>query len=193
MRTGLRGGSFAAACVVFALVIGASPVAAGGAELPPTGDSGRYGVFGVVDTVDYAGARCVYVDTGGQQLAQIKVRPPIVYARDRSHHTDTQTVGWVFSVWIAHDLGLDTWQQVYESDVQIATATDAHNARFSTRGWKVALDTNTTTFYLVRMSMLWYPTTHIGSGNASVLLHHYADINPYSDYMLPDYCPQGQT
>ena len=194
MKTGLRGGLFAAASVLSALVVCASPVAAGGAELPPTGMTGKFGVFGAVDTVDYAGARCVYADEGFQVLTRIKVRPPIMYARDRTHHTDTQTVGWVFSVWTAHDVTSDTWDEVYESDVQIATATDAHNARFSTRGWKVVPDVNTTTSYLVRMSMLWYPTAYIGSGNVSLLLRHYADVNAERQYyMLVDYCPQEQT
>jgi hypothetical protein len=196
LRLPTRGGLLAVAAPLLALLLGAAPVAAGGVALPPTGTKGAYGAFGLVDTVDYPGARCIYTEPslGSQLLTRIKVRPPIVYARDRGPGTDTQVVGWWFDVWTVHDLVLGTWGKVFQSEFRTATATDTRNAHLGAVSWTVSRDANPSTYYLVRVVMLWLPKgPKPPTGSAVVLVAHYADINPYSDYSLLGNCPVQQT
>src|SRR3954470_19195243 len=58
----------------------------------PVGHSGQTGAHSLTDSDETAGARCRY--DGDSNLDRVLVRPPTMFARDRSAARDQQWVGW---------------------------------------------------------------------------------------------------
>jgi hypothetical protein len=182
------------------LLLTAMPVAAGGAELPTHGASGNFGVHTLVDTTDYPGARCVYqLDQGGglQILMRIKVRPPIVFAFDRSKAVDRQTVSWRYRIWTANDPTVDTWQPLYKGPLQKATATDASNARFTPQTYEVpdsVHNANPHPYLLVQVVIRWYyPSSPHVDGISLILVQNYYNQTPFGDFVTSQNCVEAAT
>src|SRR4029077_19234034 len=73
-------------------VPGATALAVGEAADPPDPVvHGKVGAFAIVDTTEYAG---LALEDQALALDSIKVRRPIVYARDRTSAVDHQETGW---------------------------------------------------------------------------------------------------
>jgi hypothetical protein len=181
------------------LALTAVPVAAGGAELPPQGASGNFGVHTLVDTADYPGARCVYVENPSflQILTKIKVRPPIVFAFNRTGGRDQQTVGWLYRVWTANDPSSDVWQPLASGHVQKATATDSTNARFTNQTYDIPASVQNMSphpYFLVQVVIRWYyPTRTHTDGRSLILVQNYYAQTPYDDFVAHQYCHGAQT
>ena len=57
----------------------------------PVSHRGSFGAHALIDSVEYPGARCLY--DGDLNTVRVRVRPPMVFARDRTSARDMQWVG----------------------------------------------------------------------------------------------------
>jgi hypothetical protein len=92
------------------------------------GGSGQVGVHVLADSAEYPGATCRY--DPGLVFSGVRVRPPFVYARDRSGDRDRQRVAWRVVLQRLQDESL-VWQRVASSPWQEAPAWDDTTAAFS--------------------------------------------------------------
>lgn len=91
--------------------------------------TGNFGVHMLVDTDEFPAVRCVYPDTQSPPDT-FKVRPPIMFAVDRTSGIDAQTMGWRFKV-SGRNLSTEPFTDVFASPVTKATGTDRANATFT--------------------------------------------------------------
>jgi peptidoglycan/xylan/chitin deacetylase (PgdA/CDA1 family) len=83
---------------------------------------GVRGHHAVTDTVDHPGARCQY-DPATRALTVIRVRPPVVRARDQTPGPDPQLVG--ARVWLERRVDADgAWIRAVNSGLATGIATD---------------------------------------------------------------------
>jgi hypothetical protein len=136
-----------------ATLLGAAPVAAGSDGRPPNlTATGRFGVLALIDNPTWTPATCIYEPGTNPDLKRIRVRKPIVFARDRrAGRVDSQTVGWRF--FLEHSDDLATWTRSYRSPIQTRTATDVTNADF--RGMAHSF-TSVHPYYRVKVRAFWY-------------------------------------
>ena len=124
-------------------------------EVPALADTPlwRWGVRGhheVTDTVDHPGARCQY-DPVTRGLTVIRVRPPIVRARNLTAGPDPQLVG--ARVWLERRVDADDpWVRVVSSKLATGTATDTTSPFRST----VSMTPQGPGDYRVLWTFSWY-------------------------------------
>lgn len=153
---------------------------------PPSGHSGNYGVHTLIDNGEYPGTTCVYYNTQSNDfLRSMVVRPPIVYAVDRTSGVDTQTVGWKYTIQYTSDN--TTWHPLATSTLVKATATDHTNARFGSRTYDFAPFPPYA--YRVVVHILWfYPTSSVKNGSAAHLVGYYQGAGPGVSFVNPGLC-----
>lgn len=156
-------------------LLGVAPATAGTLPPPtPVGPhTGNYGVHGLIDNTDFTGVVCVYPD--GNHLTQLRVRPPIIYAFDRTAGTDSQTVGWFFRGQYA-DTGIPAetdWHDFFKSPTVKVTATDAYNAQWTNRSVTIPFPTETHIRYRASVKMLWYRTDGTAVDGSAIHLPRY--------------------
>jgi hypothetical protein len=135
--------------IVCAVVI--APTAAL-AELPPGPHSGNYGPHFLRDSSEFGGARCNYPQPAFE-LVSIRVRPPSVYAFDRTTAPDSQPVGWSYVIESSSDKL--SWSTAATSRAQKGTATESADAPFTARTYTFDGSAGTD-YYRVAIRMLWY-------------------------------------
>ena len=139
---------------------------------------GKFGPHYLTDTTEYPGGICHF--NSSVTLDGIRVRPPVIYARDLVKGRDTQWVGWQIIV-RARGLGETTWRTVSTTSVVKAVAHDDQPASLSMRTAAVHhLQAK------VIVKMLWYQP-----GSSSVVqgwAKHRVDV--YRDILKPPspYC-----
>lgn len=123
---------------VVASTLGLSLMLGGGTALADTSISerGKVGRHRLVDTETRPGAVCRY-DAGGALLGVV-VRPPVMFAVDRTARRDRQPVAWqaVLQEGLTSDPApaIDVWEHAAVSPRQIARAADDTRAAFSRMG-----------------------------------------------------------
>jgi hypothetical protein len=139
---------------------------------------GAYGLHWILDHVgpnpEYPAVTCAYDDS--YQLDAIKVRRPIVFARDRGPGVDSQPVGWKAVVQIADapppgiaaPAGVEpAWSFYRESPVQKDGASDRYWADFLARTIDVPASLANKQLRVV-YRMFWYaPDGHTIRGRAN--------------------------
>lgn len=131
------------------MLFGASSVAAD-SEISSTGS---YGAHRLRDVFGYPGARCDYPSASAQNETAIRVRSPIVFARNATAgQLDYQTVGWRARL---QELRSGVWVTIASSPLQKQPATDIHSAEFSPRTFTVS----TAGRHRVMVDMYWYSPT----------------------------------
>jgi hypothetical protein len=144
----------------------APPALAGTVEI----HSGAYGVHAAIDNTEYAGAKCQY---SLQQLDAITIRQPILFARDRTGGTDTQRVGWAFTIQYATDIGGTTWADYTNSPIVAHSATDKVNAHFKPRTWHLTNAVKTPFWRVINQFFWYYPDANHESGRTFHVVYHY--------------------
>jgi hypothetical protein len=149
------------------LLLASAPVAA---ESGP--HSGSYGVHLLIDHDGrHAGVRCAYdLVSARYRLKSFRIRPPIVFAVDRTRRVDYQTVKWKFVIEERKEAGGPaevTTRDIFVSGYQSATASDQVAARFQSRTWKLPAGTpDEGQRYRVWIRMYWFSPSGKISGKA---------------------------
>jgi hypothetical protein len=153
----------------------------------PVSHRGSVGAHSLTDSQEYPGASCWY--DRDMNVARVKVRPPTVFARDRSSSRDHQSVGWVVELRYQGPGG-GSWSTVQKSSVATATAWDDTAAPFRTRSVTIAHPKGSGSWQVV-VRMLWYKpgTSSVWQGTARHRVSFY-------DYPLAGpgdvaFCPAG--
>ena len=118
------------AAVLGILSIGQSPAAS--ARVDAT--TGVFGNWSIANSPDRSNSNCLYqpfVDAqhpNGRRLVRIEVRPPVMYARNRTAGTDSQPVWYVATLTRVDQSGNHT--PVEKGPIQTSVATDVSPASF---------------------------------------------------------------
>ena len=147
---------------------------------------GRVGPHALLDSRAFPGVRCVYgTDTN---LARLRVRPPTMYARDRTSDRDRQWVGWQVLLRFKAEGG--TWSTIKSTSVNKVRAWDDSPAALRTRSVTTPGRAGSGS-YRVQVRMLWYKpgsdTTVQGSSRHRVEVYTF-DLVQGSPI---GYCPGG--
>jgi hypothetical protein len=135
----------------------------------PASVSGMVGVHVLLDTLEYPGITCAYhYFDPRDDLKRITVRAPIVYARNRTSATDSQTVGWRFRIQSRSSSSSDPadWETVYVSSVVKVKATDRYNAQWNQRSFSPASGSGRSWRVLVDLS--WFTPGGATEGKAKL-------------------------
>jgi hypothetical protein len=133
VRPRIRFGWQSIAGLTGALIILLSSAGATAADTS-LGHRGKVGPHHLIDTAAHPGAKCFYVDGAGggdEDIDHIRVRPPVVYARNTTAGQDQQTVGWRARIQRL-EAGSSTWTTDQTSGIHLATAWDNTPASFNT-------------------------------------------------------------
>ncbi len=146
----------------------------------------KVGPHALLDSRAFPGVECVYgTDTN---LVRLRVRPPTMYARDRSSDRDRQWVGWQVDLRFKADRG--TWSTIKHTSVIKVRAWDDTPAAFRTRSVTTPGAAGSGS-YRIQVRMLWYKpgsdTTVQGSSR------HRADVYTFDlvEGSPIGYCPGG--
>jgi hypothetical protein len=152
----------------------------------PVGHSGIYGAHSLTDSAEYEGARCYYNDDSN--MYRVRVRPPTVFARDRTTARDSQWVGWLVELRYRPDGG--SWSTVQKSNVVKVKAWDDTPAAFS-RSTVTVAHTHGSGEWRVIVRMTWYRpgTSDEWEGTARHAVEHYT--YPLAPPAQPTECPAG--
>ena len=153
----------------------------------PVSHRGSVGAHSLTDSQEYPGASCRY--DRDMNVARVTVRPPTVFARDRSTGRDHQSVGWVVELQYQPASG-GSWSTVQKSSVATATAWDDTPAPLRQRSVTIAHPKGSGSWRVV-VRMLWYRpgTSGVWQGTARHRVSAY-------DYPLAppgaiSFCPAG--
>jgi hypothetical protein len=142
--------------------------------------SGTYGVHYLQDSLEFPGVRCFYNNTTFN-IQRVKVRFPIVYARNRTDGRDSQVVGWRFNLQRSTADTTD-WSTIYRSPVKRSKAFDDLPAAFDNLTYSF---TGGNSFhYRVLVGMRWYASDNTLEGRATHRVDNYAYFN-----QVFIYCP----
>ena len=114
--------------------------------------SGNFGPHFLRDSPEFGGARCTYPEPA-YQLSTIRIRPPSVYAFDRTTGADSQKTGWKYIIESSSDAL--NWTPAVTSRVQKGTATEVKDAPFTARTYAFTGGAGMD-YYRVSIRMLWY-------------------------------------
>lgn len=132
--------------------------------------SGSVGVHALIDTDKYPGVTCTFHNFDPRDdLKRITVRPPIVYAVDRSSAMDSQWVSWRFRVQVTDvpNPAPGDWYDLYTAPKVKVMATDAYNAQWTSRSFAVVDGTAHADWRAV-VDMYWFfPNKATQSGKAT--------------------------
>jgi hypothetical protein len=165
--------------LVAALLVAAAPVAAD-TEL---GHGGQVGRHRLRDIFGYPGARCIYPSETAQNETAIRVRSPIVYARNVFDGPDYQLVSWQARL---QERQSGIWRTISSSRREKDYATDLFPAEFSPRTFAVT----TAGLHRIRVDMYWYsPDGSTIVGRARHLVDFYAIVvDGEQVFQADDYC-----
>lgn len=148
---------------------------------------GRVGAHSLTDSWEYPGIRCGY--DKDMNAARIRVRPPTVFARDRTSARDSQWVGWRIELQYHRDAG-GSWSTVQKSSVVKARAFDDLAAPFRQRTVSVAHPKGSGRWRVVAR-MVWYQAgaSSVREGTAR---HRFTFYDyPLTEPGAADFCPAG--
>lgn len=150
----------------------------------PVSHSGVFGAHYLQDTFEYAGVHCHYSNPG-PDLDRIRVRFPIVYARDLSAGRDSQEVGWRFNLQ-SSPTSSGPWTTIYRSPVERLSAFDDSPALF--HGKTYSLHGEFGVLYRVLIGMRWYA---VGGNTIEGNVTHRVDYHAYAIGYPAASCPGG--
>ncbi len=152
----------------------------------PVSHGGTFGPHALTDSLEYPGATCRYDDD--QNVDRIRVRPPTVFARDRTSARDMQWVGWVVELQYRSDSG--TFSTVQRSSVVKVTAWDDAPAPFRQRTVTIDRPRGSGSWRVVSR-MIWYKPgtagTWQGTARHRVTVYDY----PLAPPGAIAFCPAG--
>ena len=163
------------------VVVGGTPSAAADVD---AGSSGDYGWWEIADRSFGPGVDCEYFFSG--DFRSIKVRPPLMFARDRFDAQESQQMAWRFKIFHSDSGGGGPWDEVYKSSLQTSVSTDDAPAPFTARSWTVPDDPAFTDLFRVELTMIWYRPVNVQEGYVRRLLQHYRirDVTQEGGYVL---------
>jgi hypothetical protein len=190
----MRGSKYRLARLLGSLALGGALALAGSAPAAANTEVGHTGLVGrhsLLDTTTNAGTRCDYLTGDGRGGAStVTVRPPRVFARNRTAGVDRQTVGWRVRLQQSEDFV--HWYTDFESPVAKGSATDTTKASFTAMTVSVPFNL----YVRVHVVMFWYVpgTTGRTEGRA---IHQVDTYDRYLDGTFEDQvggsCPTDLT
>ncbi|MET0773068.1 MAG: hypothetical protein ABWZ82_08300 [Candidatus Limnocylindrales bacterium] len=152
----------------------------------PVSHRGTFGPHALTDTLEYPGATCRYDDD--LDLVRVRVRPPIVFARDRTSARDLQWVGWVVELQYRPDEG--SFSTIQRSSVVKVMALDDAPAPFRQRTVTIDRPRGSGSWRVVSR-MIWYrpgtASTWQGTARHRVTFYDY----PLAPPGAVAFCPAG--
>ena len=174
-RRSLRGIASLLAVLTAALILAATPVAA----ISEVSQGGNYGNWLANDSMNAAGAKCIYNDN--YRLTKINARAPIVYA----YRGGGQMVGWRLKIVHRYQLpGNDQYaeQTVHRSGFQKDFATLSNAADFTRKTWTRDIAMVQSSQFRVYVNIRWYrPSDGSVEGTASFRYDWFRQIGPGFD------------
>ena len=171
-----------------ALVLGSGLVLAD----TPISHSGSVGAHHLTDTHAGPGVKCLYQEGGGsgeEVLHQLVVKPPVIFAVDKTGGRDKQLVGWRALIQ-RRNHGAASFVTITAGGLHTAFAWDDTAASFSTQTYSVTSQFGAD--FRVRIAMYWYAAdgttvtgrarnevdwyrkiAHSTSGNHNATLHNF--------------------
>ena len=131
------------------------------------GHSGLTGTHRLRDAAGYPGARCGYYNEKTFFLAEIRVRPPVMFARNSTSGLDIRTVAWRA---VLQDRNGTSWTTIASKAFQKEQATDLHPADFLGQRFT---DLSGDGPYRILVDMRWYGADGSVIGNARHRVDHY--------------------
>ena len=134
------------------------------------------GRWSLIDTPRYPGATCVFHTSPDDELHQIHVRAPVIFAVDATTGVDTEIVGWRLLVQYSDD-SMATWHVLEKGPIVKASATDRYNAQWSslTGVWKRGTGALHGA-YRAMVSMIWYDPKGKIQGLVQAVVANYVDF-----------------
>ena len=160
---------------------------------PHTGHYGRHWVLDMYDSsTEYPAVSCRYDDT--LKIRSVSIRPPVVFAYDRTHHLDRQDVAWRAVVEYSATPGVGPWTELGRTPLEIRSATDEtaatfHRATFAIPGHP-ALPSDAAIQVIYRMR--WYSaSTGDVNGRASDGVYWLRIQTPSGSSLNDGWCDAG--
>jgi hypothetical protein len=152
----------------------------------PVSHRGSFGPHALIDGLEYPGATCRY--DGDLNLASVRVRPPTVFARNRTSARDLQWVGWVVELQYRSDDG--TFSTVQKSSVVKVMGLDDTPAPFRRRTVSIDRPRGSGSWRVVSR-MIWYKpgtsSTWQGTARHRITFYDY----PLAPPGAVTFCPAG--
>jgi hypothetical protein len=152
----------------------------------PVSHRGTFGPHALVDGLEYPGATCRYDDD--QDLYRVRVRPPVVFARDRTSARDLQWVGWVIE--LQYQPAGGTFSTIQRSSVVKVMGLDDTPAPFRQRTVSIDRPRGSGSWRVVSR-MIWYKpgtaSTWQGTARHRVTFYDY----PLAPPGAVSFCPAG--
>jgi hypothetical protein len=147
------------------------------------GHSGQVGRHRLRDIFGYPGAACSYPSATAQNETSIRVRSPIVYARNAFDGPDYQLVSWRARL---QERQSGVWVSIASTRLEKDYATDLFPAEFTPK----TLAVTTSGLHRIRVDMYWYsPDGSSIVGRARHLVDFYAIVvNGEQVFQADDYC-----
>ncbi len=158
--------------------------------------SGNYGRHWVLDMYDqsteYAAVACRYDHS--LKLRSLSIRPPVVFADDRTSHLDHQHVAWRAVVEYSTTPATEPWSELGRTHLETRSTTDEqaasfHGAVFSVPGGALPSDS------VVRVTyrMWWYSaSTGDIDGRASDGVYWLRIRTPFGSSLTDGWCEAGE-
>jgi hypothetical protein len=148
-------------------------------------DTGNVGVHTLIDTTEYPAVSCIY--DVGYLLTKMKVRPPIIFAFDRTGGTDTETVGWRFRIQQTPN-GFATYTPYYTSPKWKAVTTDRRAAPLVGHGYTFAPQVSGYRYRVLYDLYWYYPGATTLDGKAVHLNTYYKGVEPSGAHIWTETC-----
>jgi hypothetical protein len=158
------------------VVAPAAPAAAG--TIPGPVDDSLVGRHSLIDTSEYPGAEC---REQGLVLERIKVRRPVMFARDRTGRVDTQVVGWRWQ------LRTSAFTLVDQGPIEKTTGSDRRAAPFKPA--TIDMTGRDDIQYFVSIRMLWY--TPGSSTQVQAAAVHHVRLYLHGGFVFGSGCGAG--
>lgn len=149
----------------------------------PISSSGSVGAHHLADTNVHRGVKCLYQEGGGsgeEVLHQLTVKPPVIFAVDKTGGRDKQLVGWRALIQ-RRNHGAASFVTITTGALHTAFAWDDTAASLSTRTYSVTSQFGAD--FRVRIAMFWYAANGITvTGQATSEVDWYRKIFHSADY-----------
>ncbi len=183
--------------VVMALsagVVSVAPVSAAAAQPygygVHSGDYGRHWILDMYDqSTEYPAVSCRY--DHARKLRSLSIRPPVVYAHDRSSHLDRQYLAWRAYIQSSTTPSSEPWDEVGRTPLEVKSATDETSAAFGPASFVIPTEPGLPSDAVVRViyRMWWYwPNKGDISGRASDGVYWLRVRTPFESGLTDGWC-----
>ena len=158
--------------------------------------TGHYGRHWILDTYDqsteYPAVTCRYDNT--LKLRKVSIRPPVVFAYDRSGHLDRQDVAWRAVVEYSTTPITGPWTEAGRTPLQTRSTTDERAASFRAASFTIPATPALPSDAVVRVTYrMWWYSSSTGdiNGRATDGVYWLGVRTPFGSDMTDGWCEAG--